>query len=103
MAETYTSKYPSGQAVDEALDLATTAVQPADLTVNNFPAFIGPAGPEGPPGAAGADGLPGEPGPPGPAAVSTQSGNVLGLGTDDLLFYAGPPWWRRRARGKRTA
>ena len=93
MAETYPSKYLTGQAVDEALDLATTAVQPDDLTVNNFPAFVGPEGPPGPVGADGADGLPGTPGeqgPPGPAAVSTDAGNVLSLGADDLPYYTGP-------------
>lgn len=90
MAKTYTSKYLTGQAVDDALDLATTAVQPGDLTVNHFPDFVGPPGAEGPPGADGQDGATGEPGPPGPAAVSAGSGNVLSLGEDDLPFYAGP-------------
>ena len=82
----------TGKAVDDALDLATTAVQPGDLTVNHFPDFVGPPGAEGPPGADGQDGAPGEPGPPGPAAVSAGTGNVLSLGEDDLPFYAGPVW-----------
>ena len=47
MAETYTSKYLSGQAVDEALDRATSAVQPDDLgtaATKDVPA-TGDAGP----------------------------------------------------------
>ena len=55
---------------------------------------IGPQGPQGiqgetgPQGPQGLQGIQGETGDPG---LSTDAGNVLSLGEDDLLFYAGPP------------
>ncbi len=66
--------------------------------IGNLKGPQGEPGIDGQDGAPGADGAPGPPGPPGadgqdgadgPTAVSTDAGNVLGLGTDSLLFWDG--------------
>ena len=62
----------------------------------------GPEGPQGETGPQGIQGIQGETGPQGPQGIqgiqgetgdpglSTDAGNVLSLGEDDLLYYAGP-------------
>ena len=64
--------------------------------VDNKAGTPGPAGPQGPPGPTGATGAQGPigatgatgpQGPAGPSAVSADVGNVLALGSDNLLYY----------------
>ena len=56
----------------------------------------------GPPGATGATGpastVPGPQGPPGPSAVSTDSGNIAVLGSDNLILVPQSTIWNQRLR-----